>query len=540
MDRVGRAIADTAERQQRRDALCRQWKQERFRTFQPVLRDNAVLDEEKGRILVFDYHYQTILILQADPLMAWQRTEDTGWRRVRPQLTLQGFTGLSGSVLGRESLPEHPEPDVAPDPETGRYSAHDWGSLRDIRRLNTKRKFVNSLGRSVRRVVGQFNDRNWQWSVLQLACRVPAAIGLLETNPALGFLVATNWVPRGRSYRTGRPLEWARRHIGKRRREIAARLGFPDSQAVVKVLGRVLPEACHPYRLAALRPVMAEPDTMKVLTHLPVLTKDIIRLVSTEGLREHVTPRLLLEACDEGAFRDAGVRYNLNRTPVSYMVRETVHVMAAFGRPTGGLVFHSLNQLRLAYESLHEIFGEDGVDVPLEDYPQNRRLQARLELAKMEARAREIRFGDPPIQGNDCIVPMTTGMDLVEEGREMHHCVATYVDRVHAARGRYYIYRLLPPLQRSTVAIQLTATGWRIEQIKGIYNEPVNNRTVRYVENWLAGRLEPGELPGDDEPVSNISAHARRLYAEIRASVRASAYGGDLLHEGVDTDDVLF
>jgi len=93
----------------------------------------------------------------------------------------------------------------------------------------------------------------------------------------------------------------------------------------------------------------------------------------------------------------------------------------------------------------------------------------------------------------------------VEEGREMQHCVATYASHVARLGGSYYIYKLLPPLDRATVAIRLTPRGWEIEQIHGVKNAPVSHRTRSYVEDWLAGRLEPGEKPGDNEPVESLS-----------------------------------
>ena len=56
----------------------------------------------------------------------------------------------------------------------------------------------------------------------------------------------------------------------------------------------------------------------------------------------------------------------------------------------------------------------------------------------------------PPLPGNEFIRPLTTQQDIVAEGREMRHCIASYVGSV--LNGDYYVYQMTAP-ERLTIGV---------------------------------------------------------------------------------------
>lgn len=92
-------------------------------------------------------------------------------------------------------------------------------------------------------------------------------------------------------------------------------------------------------------------------------------------------------------------------------------------------------------------------------------------------------FPPPPFSGNDTIIPITTPEALQQEGRWMHHCVASYASEV-ARKKNIYIYRVLAP-ERATLAIAKTPRGWEISQLRCLRNSDPSPETVSAAYEWL-------------------------------------------------------
>lgn len=90
------------------------------------------------------------------------------------------------------------------------------------------------------------------------------AADLLETNPPLAvcIAVAETWDSLHGSRLGVNEL------IAQRRRQICAALGFPGTEAVVRILSKVTPEACNIALLMRMRRRLNNEHLLKILAHI--------------------------------------------------------------------------------------------------------------------------------------------------------------------------------------------------------------------------------------------------------------------------------
>ena len=85
--------------------------------------------------------------------------------------------------------------------------------------------------------------------------------------------------------------------------------------------------------------------------------------------------------------------------------------------------------------------------------------------------------------GPYCIVAPKKPDDLIEEGRQLSHCVGSYVDRV-ATRDTYIFFlRKASEPDRSLVTIQVNPDGY-LAQVKGRFDRQPTPEQLRFVEKW--------------------------------------------------------
>lgn len=105
-------------------------------------------------------------------------------------------------------------------------------------------------------------------------------------------------------------------------------------------------------------------------------------------------------------------------------------------------------------------------------------------VAPFESEGRaERRFPEPPLPDSSAIKAIRTVADLVEEGFEQRHCVASYADAV--CRGDSYIYKLLYP-ERATLELRKRNGRLSLGEFKGPCNRRPGADAFRVVRDWLA------------------------------------------------------
>ena len=91
-------------------------------------------------------------------------------------------------------------------------------------------------------------------------------------------------------------------------------------------------------------------------------------------------------------------------------------------------------------------------------------------------------FPHTPLPGNQDIQPITSVSELLDEGRAMHHCVASYIEK--STEGRGLTYRVLAPKRATLKIVRLPDGKLRIGQIKLAYNATPAENTSRRLSKW--------------------------------------------------------
>lgn len=410
-------------------------------------------DPETGKLYVFTPDSVTVMRGWPQPL-AWRkrRSRRPQWTHVRPVISVSaGDLGpwIRDLEEDRVTFTGTVDDFLTPQEKAG-------FRLRDLALL----RWEDRIPREIRDLIAPVPQR--QWHLLSFLARCgPAAADLTASDPALAWMLASNWAFHRPAVR--QPLRSARALLrrGRRRREILVWLGFPGTEAACHVLRKVSPRALDVPTLLYLRDSLADPGVRKLLAHAPRLNREALRIVTDPELRPRVTASFLADLSERP---DHGLRPEVAR-----QLRDCVamhRLVAPGGREPAP--FRSYVQLGARHDELAAALGRPGADG----------LDFGLDL--------DAPFPTPPVQGSQVILPLTTARQLLAEGREQHNCAASYVERV-ARQQRAYVYRVLWP-ERCTLALERQGERWVPGDLRRAANEPVSDATRRVVAEWLAAR----------------------------------------------------
>ena len=152
--------------------------------------------------------------------------------------------------------------------------------------------FLDCIDPEHRRLLREFSHHSW--AIYSALCRAPGMQELLEQNSGLGVGLCNH------ATLAARPVRWPMRSIRRllqrrKRRDIAAALGYPARQASVKLLARLAPDAATLPHLATLRDLSHHPVWARRLSHLPRIDDDIVRLLGDPVTRDRCEMSFLLE-----------------------------------------------------------------------------------------------------------------------------------------------------------------------------------------------------------------------------------------------------
>ena len=331
-------------------------------------------------------------------------------------------------------------------------------------------RFVDLVPPEVQETLGRFHRRTWQLYSFLARCRAPA-FELAESNRALAFCLANVWVYAAKRVRW--EMRRARSLLRHRRRHVAAALGFPDSKAAVKVLGRVVRRCLDINAMLYLRQAMNDPSRLRLLSHLPRVNRGVIRVVSDDAMLRHATPTLLADLA-------ANRRCDAKAGGFSSLMRDTLKMLEDRGRTE--TVFRDLAHLCRIHDEIAFDYQRWG---PRSD----------------------VGFPAPPVAGiPDVIEPVTDNAALWRESVEMHNCLSAPHYTAAVLAGELYIYRVLSP-ERCSLAISMRSGRWEMRELRATCNGAPSRAVRGVVCDWLYGdpgpplsMFPPAPLPVESAP----------------------------------------
>ena len=94
----------------------------------------------------------------------------------------------------------------------------------------------------------------------------------------------------------------------------------------------------------------------------------------------------------------------------------------------------------------------------------------------------------PPIPAGENIVPINSQMDLIQEGKEMHHCIASHLRSV--VDGKFAVYRMTAP-ERLTIEVLVMGDGQCfLKEVRGKYNKLPSQKSMEIVERWFTNAID--------------------------------------------------
>jgi len=281
-----------------------------------------------------------------------------------------------------------------------------------------------------------------QFTVLQAMLTSHQAFELAISNPLLFILLVEFSVMK---MLTKANFGWL---VQQPRVEILRQLGLAESASAVRILSRTRGRMRTRQDLHAICRVLQDDHLLSHLRHLQQPT--IAAFLMVDYMPETIWPRLLKMLHPN----DGMAKVKALSTLVSRL------------RDLGARCqqLRSLNQ----FEQLQATFD---------------RLRERQNLHLACYYQKKLGPYPPaPVPGNEYVKPLISWRELLREGDEMRHCVASHAERVSS--GEIFIYRVELD-QRLTLSLRKSSDGWVIKELKGFANSIPDEREARMVQKWL-------------------------------------------------------
>lgn len=293
----------------------------------------------------------------------------------------------------------------------------------------------------------------------QVCGQSSSAYELADASPLLLILLVDTGVQQG----------WSADHfndlLAQKQTVQCAAAGLPKSSAVARLLRRCHLAPLGRRELLEIQRTLHQMEDIRLLSHHP--TPRVVHLsflARYERDRWPGLPKLV-----EEALLDPDSRLIPGRsTWLHRMLTDTLQMLPG-ENPRAMRAITTSDQLQALHDRLVE------------------RFNARLRDDKGYRRADQLqrRHGDypaPPLAGNESIVAITSWQGLLDEGKQMSHCVGAYDHLV--ALGQVAIYHMGSP-HHVTVAITRQGHRWAVSQARGPHNAMPSTQAQALILAWL-------------------------------------------------------
>lgn len=402
-----------------------------------------------GKLFIFG-NSQILVIRQWPDIRAWRKSEQHGWHTWRPQIHPR-LIRLHEPHFKTARTPEQAD-------QIASWDGHDFRVDEWIQyKVRRQRKFAEAAWRfsepippEVRRAVRSFDESRYE--VLQAFAVVDYALELYRSNPTLFYALIRNdqffvEPPRAR-------LAACRRFILHKQHEISKWLGFPEDagKVCVRILSKLPSRDVRIHRLWWLRRMLADPELRKLFVFAPRVDATVIGFVwdAKELLHPSLAAKLVQRMETKALFQ------------ARLIVRDIFRMWRLLERPwPPAKKICGVN----AFEDLHDELW--------------RSCERRVSAAGLK-----VRFPEPPLPEWPDIELLGTTKEIIAEGEEMDHCVASYIPEMTAGERPILLYRVLWP-ERATLRLTKPGEKWRLAELRCRRNQEPSPETFQFVRTWL-------------------------------------------------------
>ena len=248
-----------------------------------------------GNCYYYAIHDQALVVELKPRPIAWRKTPSSPWQRTHGNVLKLDMLGFG--LLELDPLADFDRSSTVVNrlvPSTGRFEYEpDWNDsipFTDWQRHSNWREIVSGLLSDIDPTVLQKlrEFSHFHWGLLEALHEWPSFSNLLDTNPALAACLAGR-LRVGAQPGERRPQLDYGRLVQRSEKEIAGAIGFGDSDEVVHILRKVVPDACKPHDLTDLAGLIANPVTRKALIDAEVISHPALLLLRNPNLGPHLT-----------------------------------------------------------------------------------------------------------------------------------------------------------------------------------------------------------------------------------------------------------
>jgi hypothetical protein len=336
--------------------------------------------------------------------------------------------------------------------------------LRRLLKLDRLILWTRCFPRDALEFLERHHFQSRRWHLLNLWLRVPDGRELFDDVPTLAWLAASSWCFK--THAVQRPLRSLRSLVKKPRSHLLRWLDLPDGDGIVRLLRTVRPRDLNPMQAVAICRVLRDEARRRWWRSLPQPAgADAVHLLAYRMPLTFPLVRAISEGRNVG---DVG-----HEMTVAHVLDDTIRML------------HILERM----EQRDVIARIESPERLLEEHNRLAHDFARLRAARDGAGGRPGGLAlekemPPPLAPTPWMRPITNITDLLREGDEMHHCVASYESGI-AARS-FYVYAVHHPSGRATLGIRRDDRGrWTLAELRGPYNARVPRALIADVVAWL-------------------------------------------------------
>ncbi len=231
--------------------------------------------------------------------IAWRKTPSTSWQRTHGNVLGLDMLGLG--ILELDPLADFDRSSVNVFrlvPSAGRFAYEpDWNDdvpftewTKDSNWRETVSDLMSEIDPGVLKKLREFS--HFHLNLLEALDEWPGFSDLLDSNPVLAAYLAGRIRVGAKEGKTRPRLDY-KNLVMRSEREIAAAVGFADSDDVVEILKKMVPDVCKPLDLVGLGVLMENSIVRKALLGADVITYPALLLLRNPYLSDYLTSGFL-------------------------------------------------------------------------------------------------------------------------------------------------------------------------------------------------------------------------------------------------------